>query len=267
MGRILCITICALRLSGQHAELRIYSEFDRLNTSGELVEAVPGRAPQEIISPAVARNAFTSFHVAVTGRPGILYWFAIQSNPPNVFGIRVYKESPAPSSSVLDELREEPKPTYFLGVMPDSGTQVYLLDIWSPAVAPVRTVRLEVLVKEAYWVVAPMEVRIQRATVPRLNPQVCCVSLPTADHPAESFAWEPLLMGFTQAPLRFIPAPVNVRAVIRRNAMQDAALVRSLPISEQRILLDRVLSDTMRSFTPGLYPAVRRLIYKLASDR
>ena len=167
---------------------------------------------------------------------------------------------------MLDELREEPKPSYFLGVMPASGTEVYLLDIWTPAGAPVRTVRLEVLVKEAYWVVAPMEVRVQRATVPHLDPQVCCVSLPAADHPAESFAWEALMKGFTQAPLRFLPAPVNVRSVIRRNGVQDAALLRSLPVSEQTMLLDRVLSDTMQSFTPGLYPAFRRLIYKLASN-
>jgi hypothetical protein len=266
MGRILCIVVCALRLCGQQAELRIYSEFDRLNTSGELIDAVPGRTPQEIISPAVARNAFTSFHVAVTGRPGILYWFAIQSNPPNAFGIRLYKELPPAGSSILDELREEQKPSYFLAVMPASGAEVYLLDIWTPADAPVRTVRLEVLVKEAYWVVAPMEVRVQRATVPPLDPQVCCVSLPSADHPSASFAWEALWKGFTGARLPFIPAPANVRAAIRRNAVQDAALIRSLPVFQRDMLLDRLLFDTMQSSTPGSYPTVRRLIYKLASN-
>jgi hypothetical protein len=274
MTRILWMTVCAFHLCGQHAELRIYSEFDRLNAAGELIENVPGRTPQEIISPGVIRNGFTSFHIAVTARPGILYWLAIQSNPPNVFGIRVYKESAPASSLVMDELREEAKPTYFLGVMSATGKDVFLLDLWTPVDAPVRTVRLEVLVKEAYWVVAPMEVRVLPARAPNLDTRVCCAAGSSAEQTADSFAWEALLSAFTDVPLRSIPSPVTVRSVIRRNAIQDAAVIRTLPLSERRTLLNRVVPDLMLRYASGLlsfdtsadvYLPVRRLVFRLAS--
>jgi hypothetical protein len=268
MGRIAWIILCALRLWGQHAELRIYSEFDQLNESGELVDSIPGRTPQEIISPAVVRNGFTSFHVAVSGRPGILYWFAIQSNPANVFRIRVYKERP-------DELREELRPMYFLGVMAGSGTDVYLLDVWTPGETPARTVRLEVLVKEAYWVVAPMEVRIQSARAPNLDAAVCCSPQRITEAPDDSFAWEALLTGFMNERLAYIAVPVDMRSVLRRNALQDAALVRSLPLRVRKMLLNRVLQDMLLRFSPGLiklhgaaetYLPLRRLIIRMAKD-
>jgi hypothetical protein len=275
MGRIVWFFVCALCLWGQHAELRIYSEFERLSTAGDLIDNTPGRTPQEIISPAVARNSFTSFHVAVTARPGILYWFAVQSNPPDVFGIKVYKESASSRSSVLDELHEEAKPSYFLGQMSANGRDVYLLDIWTPPDAQVRTVRFEVLVKEAYWVVAPMEIRIQAVRVPKLNPALCCDSLPAPDQPSDAFAWEALLMGFTGARQPFIAAPATVRSAIHRNALQDAALIGGLKPVEQRMLMERALADLMGIYTSGLlrftsggdaYLAIRRLALKLASD-
>jgi hypothetical protein len=275
MGRIVSIFFCALGLWGQHAELRIYSEFDRLSAADDLIDNTPGRTPQEIISPAVVRNGFTSFHVAVTARPGILYWFAVQSNPADVFGIKVYKESASTPSSFLDELHEEAKPSYFLGQMSANGKDVYLLDIWTPYNAHVRTVRFEVLVKEAYWVVAPMEIRIQAARVPKLNLAVCCDSLPAPDQPSDVFAWEALLKGVTGARQSFIASPGTVRSVIHRNAMQDAALIGGMQPVEQRMLMERVLADLMRIYTSGLirftsggdaYLAIRRLVLKLASD-
>jgi hypothetical protein len=275
MGRIACFFVCALCLWGQHAELRIYSEFERLNAAGDLIDNTPGRTPQEIISPGVARNSFTSFHVAVTARPGILYWFAVQSNPPNVFGIKVYKESASSPSSVLDELHEEAKPSYFLGQMSANGRDVYLLDIWTPPDARVRTVRFEVLVKEAYWVVAPMEIRIQAARVPELNLSLCCDSLPAPDQPSDVFAWEALLMGFTGARQSFIVSPATVRSVIHRNSIQDAALIGALRPTEQKMLMERALADLMGIYTSGLirfmsggdaYLTMRRLVLKLASD-
>ena len=275
MRRIVSFFFCALGLWGQHADLRIYSEFERLSATGDLIDNTSGRTPQEIISPAVAGNSFTSFHVAVTARPGVLYWFAVQSNPADVFGIKVYKESASPASSVLDELHEEAKPSYFLGQMSAHGKDVYLLDIWTPSNAHVRTVRFEVLVKEAYWVVAPMEIRIQAARVPELNVAVCCDSLPAPDQPSDVFAWEALLTGFTGARQSFIASPASVRSVIHRNAMQDAALIGGLEPIEQRMLMERALVDLMGIYTSGLirftsggdaYLAIRRLVLKLASD-
>ncbi|MGH9629132.1 MAG: hypothetical protein ACRD7E_12485 [Bryobacteraceae bacterium] len=280
MNRVLGLIFCAAGLWGQQATIRVYSEFDRLNASGQVIDSLPGRDPLEILSPAVVRNAFTSFHVAVTARPGILYWFAVQTNPPNTFRIRVYKELPARGvlSPVLDELREEPKPEFFLAVMPDAAehtmTDVYLLDIWTPPDTPVGTVRLEVMVKEAYWAVAPMEVRVLPARVPHLASRVCCDSLPEAGQPGDRFAWAALLTGFAGGPLPPLPAPATVRSVIRRNAIQDAALIRTLTAESRRALFDRVWPLIFERSTPHLlrfrtpaeaYLPIRRLIFNTAA--
>jgi hypothetical protein len=270
------VAFCTGILSAQSIKVRIYSEFDRLNTAGEAFETIPGRDPLEIISPAVVRNGYTSFHVAVTARPAVLYWFAVQTNPAETFRIRVYKESPdrASSSLVMDQLTEEPKPLYFLATMPDglgpTATDVYLLDIWTPQDASVGTVRLEAMVKEADWVVAPMEVRILPARVPDLDWQMLLANMPAAEKAADIIAWNALLTSFTDQPLPPISPPVNVRSVIRRNAVQDAALIRSLTPTHRQELFRRIFSVLTLQSPPGylrpvssadVYLPIRRFIY------
>ena len=274
------LAFCSGILPAQSIKVRIYSEFDRLNGAGEAFETIPDRDPLEIISPAVVRNGYTSFHVAVTARPGVLYWFAVQTNPPETFRIRVYKESPdrASSSSVMDQFTEEPKPLYFLATMPDglgpTATDVYLLDIWTPPEASVGTVRLEAMAKEADWVVAPMEVRILPARVPDLEWQMSLPFLPATDKAADLIAWNALLTSFTDQPLPSISPPVNARSVIRRNAIQDAALIRSLTPAHRQDLFRRIFSVLTLQSPPGYlrpsssadrYLPIRRFIYTSAS--
>jgi len=274
------MAFCTGILSAQSIKVRIYSELDRLNAAGETFETLAGRDPLEIISPAVVRNGYTSFHVAVTARPGVLYWFAVQTNPPEAFRIRVYKESPdrASSSLVMDQLTEEPKPLYLLAIMPDASgstaTDVYLLDIWTPRNVSVGTVRLEAMVKEAYWVVAPMEVRILPARVPDLDWQMSLPFMPAPEKAADIIAWNALLKDFTDQPLPSISPPVNVRSVVRRNAVQDAALVRSLTLADRQELFRRIFSVLTLQSPPGYlralssadrYLPIRRFIYTSAS--
>lgn len=276
----IAVALCAGALAAQSIRIRIYSEFDRLNAAGGLVETTPGRDPLEILSPAVVRNGYATFHVAVTARPGVLYWFAVQSNPPEAFRIRVYKESPGRGSAalVMDHLTEEAKPLYFLGIMPDSpgptATDVYLLDIRVPRDMPVGTIRLEAMVKEAYWTVAPMEVRVLPARVPDLDWQFRIPEMPRSEEPADTFAWDTLLTGFTDSQLPSISPSVDVRSVIRRNAIQDAALIRSLGPMTRQELLSRIFTLlTLTSPTGFLRPTtsaevylpIRRLIYTSAS--
>lgn len=273
---ILAALLCAAAGSSQPVQVRIYSEFDRLNTRGERFESVPGREAIEILSPAAVRNGFVSFHVAVTARPGILYWFAVQSSAPDAFRVRVYKEHAAPDSLVHDDLREEPKPLYFLGVMPDragpAATDVYLLDIWTPLETAPGTYRLEVMVKEAYWVVAPMEIRVLPAAVPKTSSQFCPVSLPPKERPLEDLAAEPLLAAMSGNPLPCSIPPRTVREVIRRNAMQDASFVLSLPPERRQAIADRLLSQLLSqagflnfSVAADWYPPIRRMIQNTAS--
>jgi len=46
--------------------LRVLSEFQRVDPFGDVVAVDRTVNPREILSPAVARNAFASFHVAVS---------------------------------------------------------------------------------------------------------------------------------------------------------------------------------------------------------
>ena len=89
MGPFVIGFLFAALLRAQDVDLHLYSEFQRIQPDGRVVDADRADVPQEIISPALIRNGFTTFHVSVTGRPRILYWLAIQTNPPNVFRIHV----------------------------------------------------------------------------------------------------------------------------------------------------------------------------------
>jgi hypothetical protein len=271
----------ALGLQAQDIDLRLYSEFQRVNASGEVIEPEGSAPPQEIISPAVVRNGFTTFQVVVTARPRILYWFAIQTNPSDFFRIKLYKEQALQQGSTVipDGLVERTKPSYFLGVMPDvpgpRATEVYLLDIWTPADAPVGRVRFEVLVKTAYWTVSPMEVRVLPARVPNLASPVCCVPLPAPQQPADSGVWGPLFGGLHGGTLPALPLPETVRSVIRRNAIQDAALARSFDQAARSMLFERlwpIMANRLLggpvSLQPGTeaYLTIRQKILKTASD-
>lgn len=121
--------------------------------------AVP---PREILSPGVARNAYFTLTLAVTAERNANFFFAIQSNPSDIFRWKLYKKFP----NSLEEKREP----YFDALEPYQTEQLYLLDVWVPAGLPEGRYRLEALIKSAYWRVNPMEVRVLPVTVPNLSP-------------------------------------------------------------------------------------------------
>jgi hypothetical protein len=216
-------------LAGAAIELRLYSEFQRADPFGRILAADRAAKPREILSPALVRNAYASFQVVVTGEPKDMYFLAVQSNPDGLFQWKLYEEKFAESGDAwIPDALEEVKPPYF-GVLPDPAaaiagqtTRVYLLDVWTPPDAPVGRVRLEVLIKTDYWRVAPMEVRIQSAVVPELPAGAAANKpLPPLREPADAAARQ-ALEGDVSAP----PRPATLRDLIRRNAMQDAALMR-----------------------------------------
>jgi hypothetical protein len=279
MNRFFTGFLFAVMLRAQDVDLHLYSEFQRIRPDGSIVEADRADVPQEIISPAIIRNGFTTFHVAVTGRPRILYWMVIQTNPASVFRIRVYREEHG-NSGIPDRLIEEAKPLYFLGVMPDlpveRTTQVYLIDIWTPSDTPVDRVRFEVLVKTGEWVVAPMEVRVIAARVPDRPENGCCEELPEPDRPADTSAWPPLFAALAGGASPLPPTPGTVRSVIMRNAMQDAALARSFDAQARSSLLDRAWPAMFGRLPLGpaslrgnaeAYLPLRRRIWGIANDR
>ena len=50
------------------------------------------RNPREILSPAVARNAYFSLQIAVTAPPNTNYFLYVLTNPGDLFGVKLYQE-------------------------------------------------------------------------------------------------------------------------------------------------------------------------------
>jgi len=238
MKRWLMLLMAASGLSGQGVD--IYSEFQRVDPYGEIVAADRAPQPREILSPGVARNAWASFQVAVHMPANDSYLLYVVTNPLDACRVALYKEHFVETSDGwapdrLTELRRLPD----FGFMPDpddgvpgQSTRVYLLDIWIPPDAPEGRFRLEVQLKTGSWVVRPMEVRVLAARVPDLAVTKVAPALPPVESPADAAAAGPLADYLSGAPAGAYSTPATVRAVIRRNAIQDMALARQVTSTE-----------------------------------
>src|SRR5512140_1821399 len=86
----------AVMASGQ--PLRIYSEFQRIDPSGNVVTADRGSpdrevGPREILSPALVRNGYTLFHIAISPPRDRDYYLFVVQNPEDALQLKLYKES------------------------------------------------------------------------------------------------------------------------------------------------------------------------------
>src|SRR5438445_5135906 len=70
--------------------LQVYSEFAKIDASGKVVTP---EHPREILSPAIARNAFTSFQVVVQVPKGTRFILYIGQNPEDAVRVTLYRES------------------------------------------------------------------------------------------------------------------------------------------------------------------------------
>src|SRR5713101_3036412 len=89
-GLLLLGLIIAARLASQ--TLEVHSEFLRVNPRGEILAVDATPKPREILSPAIVRNGFTSFHIVVRSPRPASYFLLAGSNPPDVFKTAIYKE-------------------------------------------------------------------------------------------------------------------------------------------------------------------------------
>ncbi len=234
------LAVSVLAAAGAGAQtLDIYSEFQRVDPFGEVAPADRGLARREILSPAVARNGFASFHIVLSVPPKESYFLFVGTNPPNACRIALYREHFVKTEQgwIPDTLVETPRLPDF-GVMPDPDddiagqtTRVYLLDLWIPPDTPLQGFRLEVQMKVGIWVIRPMEVRVMAARVPDLAdlPSGPRKSLPPVDRGADAAAIDPLSEYVAGAPRATNAPPLTLRGLIRRNAIQDMALAGSLP--------------------------------------
>src|SRR2546429_9441514 len=88
-GLVLLGLMAAARLASQ--TLEVHSEFLRVNPQGDILAVDATPKPREILSPAMARNGFASFHIVVRSpRPASYFLFA-GTNPPNILRTAIYK--------------------------------------------------------------------------------------------------------------------------------------------------------------------------------
>ncbi len=130
--------------------LRVYSEFAHIDATGKVTAPAE---PREILSPAIARNAFSSFQVVVDVPNGTPYQLYVAQNPENAVEVTLYRENG-------DKLEKVSQP------VSGDHTQVFWMDLWTARDAPVQRIKVEPqLHVNNDWVIYPMEARVMAATV------------------------------------------------------------------------------------------------------
>ena len=160
-------------------------------------------SPREILSPAVARNAFSSFQLAIQVPSGVKFLIYIGQNPDNAAKVTLYRR---------DGGKLVPVVVPYEGV----SSQVLWMDVWVDADAPVRRVKIEPQVGIAgEWLTYPMEVRV-------MEPVVASGPAPGQAIAESFYLMQSFLCGGEPRPLR---GSIPVGAALRfRNARQDVAL-------------------------------------------
>ncbi len=218
----------------------IFSEFHRLDPFGAVVPADRGAITREILSPGVARNGYATFHIAISVPPKESYFLYVATNPVTACRVDLYREHFVKTADgwVPDKLAAVERLPDF-GVMPDPDegiegqtTRLYLLDLWIPPDADVDRFRLEVQLKMGDWTIRPMEVRVLPARVPDIPaaPEGSAggPTLPPVEAGADCPAIGALADYLAGIEARSYGKPRTLREAIRRNAVQDMALGRTL---------------------------------------
>ena len=208
--------------------LRVYSEFAQIDATGKVTAPAE---PREILSPAIARNAYSSFQVVVDVPRGTSFQLYVAQNPENAVDVTLYRENG-------DKLEKVVQP------VSGTGTQVFWMDLWTSREAPVARIKVEPqLHVNNDWVIYPMEARVMEAKV--------------IDSVKSSVTLDQLLCGgLTPA------ASPDVRRMHIRNAQQDIALASAAPKEDLRKLgvggCDAPLSND-----PELYLRIRDYLLRL----
>ena len=214
--------------------LRVYSEFAQIETKPDSAGRVTAPAePREILSPAIARNAFSSFQVVVDVPRGTSYQLYIAQNPENSVAVTLYRENG-------ERLEQVTQP--FSG----NGTQVFWMDLWTARDAPVQRIKVEPqLHVNNDWVIYPMEARVMNATVP------------DGKRPAE------VVQSYLCKPIKEAPPAdtISTFSLRFRNAQQDSALAASAPREELQKLFGAC--DAAPPPDPEWYLRVRDYLLRL----
>ena len=187
--------------------VQVYSEFAQLNDAGEVVAP---ENPREVLSPAVPRNAFSSFQLAIQVPHGVKFLVYIGQNPDNAAKVTLYRR---------DGGKLVPIVVPYEGV----SSEVLWMDLWVDANAPVRRVKIEPQIGiGGDWVPYPMEVRVMEARIPDQP----------APGPGVALSFEVMrafLCG-TKMPPPASRVPIGAELLFR-NAQQDVALAAASSVA------------------------------------
>jgi hypothetical protein len=209
--------------------MRVYSEFAKIDTTGKVTAPAE---PREILSPAIARNAFSSFQVVVDVPKGTPYQLYVAQNPDNAVEVTLYREN----GDTLERV-EQP--------VSGNSTQVFWMDLWTARDAPVARIKVEPqLHVNNDWVIYPMEARVVNATVP--------------DGKRAQQGMRSYICGDTEeAPP---PGTVSILNMRSRNAQQDVALAAMAPKEELQKLFG---ACDARPSDPEWYLRIRDYLLRL----
>lgn len=202
-----------------HAQpLKVYSEFMRVGPGQSAAAADRGTSPpREILSPAVARNAFASFRIVVDAAAGVKWALYVGQNPDNAVDATLYREAHREGLPVRLQ-KEDVEPAH------GEGFASFWLDLWVAGDAPVRRIKVEPQLNIGeQWITYPMEVRVVDAVVPiaRMPPMGPAPSPAAAADAAATAALASKVCG----PRKFQPsAPDAPGNLVLRNALQDLSL-------------------------------------------
>lgn len=227
---VFLLAAASAALSGQR--VLVVSEYQRIRPDGETVVADRIERRREVISPAVARNAWTTFRVVVEAPPGKPYYIYVAQNPDDVVGITLYQEEYAQQGNewAPDKVKAVKLPVAAT-LAEGQKTQSYLLDLWVPDSAPVARFRLEVQVNaNDRWLIYPLEIRVSEALAP--------AKAETAAAPRDYICGAPT----TTAPPR--PDLTRGAGFVNRNIAQDLMLARVRESAEPR---DQIIAAILRA--------------------
>ncbi len=230
MRGLLAAAVAATALQAQSIE--VYSEFRRVDPFGEIVPQDRGGEPREILSPLVARNSHLSIHIVVRTPPGKHYYLFVGSNPEDIFDITVYKEMWRKQGSTWAPDRLLRVETPYLSHIPDryhglnsQRVEVFFLDVYVPADLKPGRYKLEPQVScDGRWAIYPMEVRVSDVVVP--EHRYVPARLPSTKLPSDAAALGPLRAYLCGEAERHRDGTESIRALIRRNVLEDIALAR-----------------------------------------
>ena len=227
--------LAAVALNGQ--SIRVLTEFQRVDPFGQVIaadRAADGKS-REVLSPALARHTFSSFHIVVEPPPGTPYYLYIGLNPEDTVAATLYKEifENRDGKWIPDKLEKVTLP--YNGVVPEKHipgqtVEVFLLDIFVPKNSQVRRMKIEpqMWIPDR-WITYPMEARIvtpQLLTTVPSRGEIQPLTSPADTTYQKVFS--SVFCGSTEN--KIASEPLTIRSLLLRNARQDAAL--ALPLGK-----------------------------------